>query len=456
MFGVLIFASLALLGAGFFYSARSLRRLVYLLFALSLVEGAYINYFFPSQLPLFLKDGLVGYMYLLFLAQGHLRPTMRQLGALAVPLLAYGLIYVAHLFNPELDNLLVGLVGLRVALFYIPLLLVGRVAFDDREQVLRFFRYAVALTVAVCAYGVFQYFGGATHVGSLGPGYVRRGVAILHGGGAGDHYSFRTLATFTYSSSFSIFVQLMMPFVYVFLWMNLSKKWRAIIIAATVLLLMGQLSSGGRQALIFTLLGVVLTEVFSGQRQRKLVAALSVLAVALVTGFIVFGKGAVARYETIFDYQQVRSRYQSYLIDHNLEAIERSPLGHGAGVAATAARHVGGLKFFMTETFVSKTVYEVGLPGLAAFLWAMIALWRRHRHAARYIHDPDLARIGHAQIGLASIVLLTSLNGWPLDVPPLNALFWLFAGIALALPALGRATEPHVVAAVPALAPVPR
>src|SRR4051812_18901385 len=104
-----IYASAAVTLIGFFYSARSLPRMLYLIFFFSLIEGVYINYFYPQQYPLVLKDLMIVWTYGLLIAKGKGRQAIRLLGPPIVPIALYSAIYVLHVFNPELNSLLVGL-----------------------------------------------------------------------------------------------------------------------------------------------------------------------------------------------------------------------------------------------------------------------------------------------------------------------------------------------------------
>jgi hypothetical protein len=415
--------------------------MLYLIFYFSLIEGAYINYFYPNQLVHVLKDILIAYAYVLVIARGLVREALRRLGSLLLPIAIYAAIYVLHLFNPEQSDFLVGLVGLRVAIFYVPLVLVALVSFDDEEQVWRFVRYCLFLTVPVCGYGIYQYFGGETHIASLGPGYVKRGVAILQGGGT-TGYSFRTLSTFTYSSSFSVFVLLMMPFAWVAIVAMRSRLWRMMVVGVVLLLYAAQISSGGRQALIFTVLAMLATEVYNKRAFLPRFAAPVVIVLGLAVGFFVMGQEKLGRYETILDLEQVKWRYETYFVANNLDAIAASPWGNGSGTASTAARHVGSVRFQRTETAVSKLAYEVGIPGLLAYLWVLAAVLRRGSRNLRGLRSPRMHLFGRAFMGIALLTFLTSFNGWPLDLPPLNALFWVFAGIALCAPFFELAPSP--------------
>jgi hypothetical protein len=456
---IFIALSAAISLAAFFYSARSLKRLLFLLFFFSLIEGVYINYFYPSQIPLLLKDALVGYTYLLFVVQGHLRGSVSKTGALLVPIAIYIGIYVLQVFNPGLSNPLVGLVGLRVAVFYIPLILVAQAAFREPREVVDFVKFALLLTAPVCLYSIYQYFSGAAHIASLGPGYVKRGVAILHGGGVGGVYTFRTLATFTYSSSFSIFIMLMAPFAWNLFRANEPQRWRYLALGTLLLLVIAQLTTGGRQALIFTVLTVLLAEGFRKRKVLTRLAAAGAIGLGILLGFFLLGEAKLARYETVLDLAQVKWRYETYFIGHNLTALRASPLGGGSGSASAAARHVKGLQVMATETAFSKIVYETGIPGVVAFLWMLGALLLRSRRIIRNLKDPSLLWFSRAFSAVAVITFLTSFNGWPLDVPPMNALFWALGGMLLASPALAAAnstdpleTRPTIASPQPVLA----
>jgi hypothetical protein len=438
-----IYLSAAVTVVGFLYSWRSPRRMLYLIFYFSLIEGAYINYFYPNQLVHVLKDILIAYAYVLVIARGLVAKALHRLGPLLLPIAIFFAIYILHLFNPELGDWVVGLVGLRVAIFYIPLVMVALVAFEDEEQIWRFVRYCLLLAVPVCLYGIYQYFGGSAHIASLGPGYVERGVAILQGAGT-TSYSFRTLATFTYSSSFSIFILVMVPIAWVSIGATRLRAWRAFSIATVLLLYASQISSGGRQALVFTASAMLVTEVYTKRRFLPRLAAPIVIAVGLLLGFFLFGQEKLDRYETILDVEQVKWRYETYFVANNLDAIAASPWGHGSGAASTAARHVGTIRFGRTETAVSKLAYEVGIPGLIAYFWMLGAVVRRSVRSLRGLASYRMLLFNRAFLAIALTTLVTSLNGWPLDLPPANALFWIFGGIALGAPYLESEAAPSL------------
>jgi len=301
----------------------------------------------------------------------------------------------------------------------------------------------LVLAIPVCLYGLYQDFAGADHIASLGRGYVERGVAILFGGGTSG-YIFRTLSTFTYSSSFSIFILCMAPFAWFAFRSRVLLRWRWLGLASLVLLLAAQISSGGRQALVFTVLTVILSGAFTERGFARKVAAPVAAAAGILLGFFFLGESKLARYETVLDMEQVRWRYETYFVRHNLEAIEQSPLGHGSGVASTAARHVGGVRFRATETAISRLAWEVGLPGILAYLWALVSLLRRVRQVTRETLDRELLLMSHAFFALGLVVFATSFNGWPLDVPPLNGFFWMLAGMVLLAPRLDRRADSNV------------
>ena len=181
---------------------------------------------------------------------------------------------------------------------------------------------------------------------------------------------------------------------------------------------------------------MLLTELYEKRKLLTRIGAPLAVGLGVILGFFIFGQEKISRYETILDVEQVKWRYETYFVNNNLLALESSPLGNGSGSASAAARHVAAAKFTQTETAFSKLAYEVGIPGLAAYLWMLIAVLLHARRALRAVTASRLRMYGRGFMGIAIMTFLTSFNGWPLDVPPANALFWVFAGMALLLPRL--------------------
>jgi hypothetical protein len=75
----------------------------------------------------------------------------------------------------------------------------------------------------------------------------------------------------------------------------------------------------------------------------------------------------------------------------------------------------------------------VGIPGILAYFWMLASVIRRARFALRNTVSRRTVLFGRGFLALAIVFFLTSLNGWPLDVPPSNALFWMIGGIALTM-----------------------
>ena len=118
-------------------------------------------------IPSLLKDFLfVGPLYLGFGASLTMRRHQRFPGAPLALLGCLSAVVVLQMFNPSLPNFLVGLIGAKIWLFYIPLYFVGLCLVESAEDVrslLRFIAYVGVLPIAI---GIVQaiaiyYFGRA-------------------------------------------------------------------------------------------------------------------------------------------------------------------------------------------------------------------------------------------------------------------------------------------------------
>src|SRR5262249_13765183 len=149
--------------------------------------------------------------------------------------------------------------------------------------------------------------------------------------------------------SFSIFIMLMAPFAWNLFRSRESVRWRYFALGTLLLLAVAQITTGGRQALIFPALTALLAEGFLKSKVLTRLAAGAALGFAIAVGFLLLGEAKLARYETVLDLEQVRWRYETYFIGHNLTALQLSPLGGGSGSASAAARHVKALPVQATE-----------------------------------------------------------------------------------------------------------
>ncbi len=109
------------------------------------------------------------------------------------------------------------------------------------------------------------------------------------------------------------------------------------------------------------------------------------------------------------------------------EVLAHAPLtgaGPGQHGGAVAARRLGGI---YTDNYYAKAGAELGLPGLAALLWLLLACVRRGRAAAVGRAAPFPLAAG-LWVGTTAVILHNAVENI-FEIPFLNAHFWLAMGI---------------------------
>src|SRR5947209_504956 len=158
---VLVFCGI---GAVFWAMARWQQALQVAL-VLVVVEGAIRKWLVPGaqDLVYFAKDAVLLGVY-----AGFLRSRERQrykpppLPALRIALIAGAGFGLIEMFNPELPNLLVGILGFKAYFFYVPLLYVMPAAFSSDVELARFLRRYCLLSIPVGLLALAQFFSPAS------------------------------------------------------------------------------------------------------------------------------------------------------------------------------------------------------------------------------------------------------------------------------------------------------
>ncbi len=411
------------------------------------VGGAITLWLSPNPAPLLFKDFLFVIPVYLSLGLVHLR----ELGWARVPVpvtaLVLGLSVLAllQMFNPNLSDVMVALVGAKVWLFYLPMLYVGGAALRTQDDLVAMLRLMVAIAVIPFAVGFVQFALAST----IGP---ERAIEAFYGAeaaeGATQGFStfeygaslFRIPSTFTFVAQYAMFALAMVAVTYALGRVDPNPGWRVFGRIMMVVAIAAALLSGARGNFVFVPMLIALIYV-ADLRISGALAALAlfpglILTVLWVTGFdpfVVFGVT-----------HELFNEYGSGLVLHDLiETLQRYPMGQGTGTSTGAARHimsaVEARQFVAYEGFFAKTIAELGIPGLLILvsLFAAVALYgARAILACRGRIHSAAAAFG----ALLVVIELDAFKGFHLDLDPTNVYFWLFAGFLFRLPHL--ATEP--------------
>lgn len=359
-----------------------------------------------------------------------------------------GLVFV-HLFNPSLANRLVGLIGFRLWLFYIPLYFLGYHLIDSKEQLYRYWKLillaglipvAIGLIEGVLIYSgraelVYSWYGSAASV-------VTQGFHRTEFGG--EQALVRIPSTFTFVAQFSFFLIVQLSVSYG-MWVRATQIGRGKItyFAVLALTVLASLLSGARIFFVlvpffFCVAGVLLRgSQFSWKPLIGFAIAIFVLAELLGTA-IPSIVGGVATLATHYLFAGQPGEF--------IRALNVTLVGLGPGMASQPARYgfadVSSTQINVIENLYGKTVLELGVPGLVVLLALFARILRDNYRVLVRLKDQGLRAVSASLLAFFLLIVVYGWKGNILDFDPLNVYFWLFAGIAMKLPRLEAGQHP--------------
>jgi hypothetical protein len=387
--------------------------------------------------------------YLLF--AGYFLLRRRRFWFKGAPLVLFGLlalIVVIQAFNPDLPNHLVGLIGIKVWLFYIPLFFLGYHLVENRDQLFRVLGLMSLVAIVPAVIGltevVLYYSGHAQTVydvygDAAAPATQNFTMFVLSHGCTIR----RVPSTFSFFYQYYLFGAAMVAISFAW-WRGSRPAGRQLPAAglAFLIIFLAAMFSGVRLGFLAIPLLVGAIIVLAIRSRNRLpwavvAAAVACLAIAGGTAAGICGLAAHFSQTTSMEAGDVGARSVS-------EAVHKTWLGLGAGSDSSSARYafpnvelktsVGSVQ----ESWYVKAWLELGAFGLAIVLALLGTLVYRLFRVHLRIRDPRLKFVSAAILALVGWVLVYSLKAQYFDLDPINIYFWLFAGILMGLPRLER------------------
>ena len=427
---------LVLLALGTGVSVLSWRLSVYLLLAYLPFAGIAIVATYPeTQFANVAKDlafVLPAYLGFLLIESGRrwLFP-----GLPLVPAAVLSAIVVLECFNPHVPNWLVALIGLKVWLLYIPLLVLGYRLVQTPSDLKHLFATLLVIAAIPVLVGlveavvvdvlgepqmVFQLYGRAASAATQNFAHFSYGARLI----------WRIPSTFSFVAQYFSFTSTLIVIGYG--WWRLSRhRWLGFLPLALIFL--AGLTSGERGALIMLPILIVMIVVLDGR--AKIIAGVIGIVIVLLAGAITLLGSGAELLGLVFRIG-LSELYDTTVVGF-VETLKLGVLGHGTGTATGASRLAFPGTFvlprFYLESWWLRTVYELGLPGLAAaivlFGSLVISGWR----AVTTIADREVRAVGAAILAFLIWNLVYDLKGGLMDLDPINVYFWLLAGLLLRL-----------------------
>ena len=385
-------------------------------------------------------------------------PRRRRLTFRGIPFVAVGalgLVVLVQGFNPRLPSHLLGLIGIKVWLFYIPLLAVGYHLVRTRKELHRLVTSIALLAVVPAVIGVAEaallYSGHGDTVYSV-YGHAAGAVTqqytalVLAGGG-----NLKRIPS-TFSSFYQYYLFLAVSIAAGYAWWRRARatSWEGAAAAAVlVLLAVASCLTGVRAAFFMTPLLLVLMVALEGRAAVRFVArALVPVAVVLALATAVPATRLLDAWKT--GAHTVRVEFGDVIVSSGRQAFHATRLGLGAGVDSVGGRYAYSsegswnravfpvLHGDFVESWWLRAYVELGIVGIVAVIALFGLLLVRGYRAHASLRDAGLRACSAAFLAVAIWTTVYDVKAQYLDLTPLNVYFWLFAGILLGLPELER------------------
>ncbi len=408
------------------------------------------------------KDILVAGVYLGFFLEWRRGSAPGFKPPFLLPLLFFAALCAVQVLNPNSPSPLYGLLGLKLDLYYAPLMFLGYALIATDGDLRRFLVFNLALASVVAAIGVLQ---GVVSPDILNPAITPEHLNLMRlvrrAPLTGELVP-RPTSVFVSDGRFAWYMMLS-------LFLGLAgatyepfrrDRRRSVVTASLVVTVVAILLSGSRGALVYAIASVLIygAALFWGASRgvvwrRALVRALS--RVALVTGAagiaaaILFPDAVGARwafyYQTIAPWSPASElvyRAQQYPWRGFLAAFSfpHWPLGYGLGTASLGTQYLTSAFSLPTtgaavESGYGALVLEIGVPGLLAWLvWTSALMWAEWR-VLRVLRGDTLFPIGFAMFWFCFVLLFPMMWGSLVAYQNFifNAFFWMLVGVLFRL-----------------------
>ena len=338
---------------------------------------------------------------------------------------------------------LMGVVGLKILVGYVPFLICGYYLIRDRQDLSWFVRFMVVIIAVCSSLCLIQYLFLTTGICSSSvelppPASTRASLqARCFVGGALLYNPVKQLVSLpgTFNSPwqwawFLIFSSFFTMAAYFY---ESSNVWRIFKLITVALVLIAAVISGQTTATLLVPIILVVLLFATGRNQLKFSLKLLIILLLLIliaNNLGVFGSALdsiIARWQYSPPQKFIVAQFQWI----NNTGI--NTLGSGIGRAASAARKLGQIT--LIETFYPRLLYEIGWLGTLVFFGLVSLISIYTFQAYRKIKQSSLWRFA---LCLWLFIVLISYNTYyyPLIIEPVAIYYWLIAGILLKLPQL--------------------
>jgi hypothetical protein len=346
-------------------------------------------------------------------------------------------------------NLMVAGIGVKVWLFYIPMMIIG-VSFIRSETDLRNFLRALLVSAWPCwGLGIIMYLGSAFYdfeatIRFFYGEYARNATqqfSSFHSYGA---VLYRLPGSFQFNSQYGVFCFYMLFPIFMLLEIERERRWRIFAWASMMVGLIAGFTSGARGNFVFMPLIFVMVQFFKFRASGLIQGVIGLggglivaLSIAGIDGSKIYGEAA----------HLTASYGQDIAVMGIVEGLDRGGMfGLGVGANTGAARHGQDAatqalmhdKGLLIENYYGKAIVELGAVGFLIVLCCSLLLLLYCLQVQLQLKLRPLKGVAACGTAMVAFVMLTSFKGWALDTDPLNYYYYLTLGMVFALPTIER------------------
>ncbi len=438
---------LAIVSGVIYIAFRDWRRSVKAVFFILVIDGALRKWLLPqaSELIYFLKDFVLlgAYLrYFLFDDLSERFPIRNNL--LNAAILVAGGWCIFQAFNPKLGSPIVGLLGVKSYLFYIPLIWMLPRLFRSEDELYRFIRNHLFLLIPIGILGIIQFSSPIDHpINQYIPG---RDEPIATFGFAGTR-NVRITSTFSYLNSYQGYLTACFGLLIPLLNYPQSRFWRNVTLCELFLIVLNIFMTGSRTPALAALLFTIGYFSFRILQQPSISFALlgrflsyGLIALSVLT--LAFRNVIIAFWRRLTDNQDLAERVIGGFSGPFRFADYTQLDGYGTGAThagAGALRGIFGLSPgqplpMEVEIEMGRVALELGPIGF--ILWyglriaIILSLWLTYSR----LQSPFLRDLALAGFLIQSIMFIGHMvfhNTFPLY-------YWFYTGFIYLLPWLER------------------
>ncbi|MBD2635009.1 hypothetical protein H6G52_06515 [Limnothrix sp. FACHB-881] len=387
-----------------------------------------------------------------FWASNALKPTLLILLTCSVMTLlsVNGMQQLKKPFPDDKSPLALGILGFKVFMGYIPIIFCTYHLIRSKKELLFATRITSVLAIVCCALAYVQYYflltgrcAGTDHLEGSGLFKASIDARCFVGGSlvwSPSQNMVRLPGTFVAPWQWAWFLISNAFFTYTTAFNDPSPLWRLIGLGAMGGIFMNAVISGQRIALALVPVVTVILLVLTGQvtnLKRFLPIALGL--VLLLGGAAVLFPDVLQERIDSFTSRWAASPADEFIGEQFgfvLKKAQNNPFGAGLGRATNSARVFG--RTTLIETWFPKVMWEVGFPGIAAFLAFVTVITITTFKAYRSVKEKNLRGIG-ASYWVFVLFISYQTYYYPLDVDPVAVYYWYAVGVLLRLPEIDRA-----------------